>query len=263
MPFTISHAAAALPFRRTGLVMSAVVAGSFAPDFEYFLGQHGAFGHKMPGIVIFDLPLAFAVLWLFHHYAKEPLSACMPQGARQRMILGSRSLSINSISRVFLIAASIMIGITTHILWDSFTHPGYWLTKNWHFLDETVNYRWIGARPWYEVFQYGSSILGLVIIFLWYIRWHRTTLPVFSPSTLRSPTVDRIAIASAFAIALIAAIIKGLIGGIPDGLHGIQRFMTEAVVTGIATFWIEVLIYGFIRSWAQSTREVTRTPAAK
>ena len=37
MPFTLSHAAAALPFRRTRLIKSALVIGCFAPDFEYFI----------------------------------------------------------------------------------------------------------------------------------------------------------------------------------------------------------------------------------
>jgi hypothetical protein len=37
MPFTLSHAAAALLFRRTRLVLSAVVVGCCAPDFVYFL----------------------------------------------------------------------------------------------------------------------------------------------------------------------------------------------------------------------------------
>ena len=87
MPFTLSHAAAALPFRRTRLIMSAVVVGCLAPDFEYFIpfAHHGGYGHTLAGAFEFDLPLGLAVLWLFHRYAKEPLAACLPEGARERI----------------------------------------------------------------------------------------------------------------------------------------------------------------------------------
>ncbi len=36
MPWTVSHPAAAAPFARWGLVLSALVVGSMAPDFVYF-----------------------------------------------------------------------------------------------------------------------------------------------------------------------------------------------------------------------------------
>src|ERR1700755_2726734 len=104
MPFTLSHAAAAFPFRRTRLVFSAVIVGCFAPDFEYFIPfeHHGAFGHTLPGVFILDLPLSLLALWLFHRYAKEPLASCLPAKARERVSLGARNLSIDSFSRFAL-----------------------------------------------------------------------------------------------------------------------------------------------------------------
>ena len=150
MPFTLSHAAAALPFRRTGLIMSAVVMGSFAPDFEYFIpfAHHGAFGHTLPGSFVFDLPVCLLVLWLFHHFAKEPLAAALPQSARRRFDLGPRSLGIDSIGRFGWLVFSILVGIATHIGWDSFTHSDYWLYDHWSFLRETVSLPIFGPRPW-------------------------------------------------------------------------------------------------------------------
>src|SRR6201994_3036071 len=100
MPFTLSHAAAAFPFRHTRLILSAVIIGCFSPDFEYFVpfAHHGAFGHSWLGVLVLDLPLSLLVLWLFHRYAKEPLAACLPANARERLRLGPRSLAINSLS---------------------------------------------------------------------------------------------------------------------------------------------------------------------
>ena len=256
MPFTLSHAAAALPFRRTRLKASAVVVGCFAPDFEYFLGHHGAFGHRLQGLFAFDLPLGFAVLWLFHHYAKEPLAACLPEGARRRFVLGRKSLSIDSFWRFAIIVFSILVGIATHILWDSFTHAGYWPTNNWHFLKQVVEIPRFGPRPVYAIFQYISSVLGLVAILLWYIHWYGITPPMYAEPDRRSVVSSRIVVAFAFAIALVAAIVRAVIGGVPEGIRGSQRFMTEAVITGLTTFWFELLIYGFIRNLNETRSKI-------
>ncbi|MES0491873.1 MAG: DUF4184 family protein [Leptospirales bacterium] len=37
MPFTISHAAAIIPFNKKPFILSALMIGSFSPDFSYFL----------------------------------------------------------------------------------------------------------------------------------------------------------------------------------------------------------------------------------
>jgi len=255
MPFTLSHAAAALPFRRTHLVMSALVMGTFAPDFEYFIPfwHHGAFGHTLAGVFEFDLPVALVALWAFHHYAKEPLAACLPEGARDRLHLGPRSLSISSPSQLALIAFSILVGIATHIVWDSFTHPAYWLYYHWHFLRTTMWVPLFGRRLWCDILQYISSVLGLVIILLWYLHWYRNAQPVHVRSKRRSATRDRIAVVSAFIIALVVAVMRAAASGVPNGVHGAQRFMAAAAITAITALWIQLLIYGFIRNHRRST----------
>jgi hypothetical protein len=247
MPFTLSHAAAALPFRRTRLVQSALVAGCFAPDFEYFLGHHGAFGHTLPGAFLLDLPLAFAALWLFHRFLKEPLAACLPKGIRKRLDLGPRSLSIDSAMRLMMIAFSILVGIATHIFWDSFTHQWSWLYHHWQFLGETVNLPWFGKRPWFGILQYLSSVFGLVVILLWCAHWYRSAPPIhrdpFAPNTVR---LSRIVFACAFAAAMLAGFLRAVALGTPSGITGAQRFATHIVITAISVFTLETIIFGFV-----------------
>lgn len=245
MPFTFSHAAAALPFRRTRLMMSALIVGCFAPDFEYFLGVHSGFGHTLLGALAFDLPLAFAALWLFHQYAKEPLVACLPEGTRERIESAPRSLSIDSVSRFAMVIVSIIVGIGTHILWDSFTHP--WYYPHWCFLRETVQIPLFGSRPWYGVFEYGSSVVGLLVILVWWLSWYMNNPPIHPRTNRRLLAKDRFALACAFVIALIAALVRAAGSGIPHGVSGSQRFMTTAAVTGVAVFWGEVVVYGLFR----------------
>jgi len=255
MPFTLSHAAAALPFRRTRLVMSAVVVGCFVPDAEYFIpfAHTGtSYGRTLEGAFALDLPLALLILWLFHHFAKEPLAACLPDGARERILLGPRALSINSFSRFALIVISILVGIATHMLWDSFTHPGYWPYYHWHFLRETVLLPLFGSRRWCDILQYISSAGGLLIILLWFVHWYRNTAPIHSQPDRRFFAHDRVALGCAFAIAVIAALVRAVGTGLPNGVHGAQRFMTEGAVTGITVFWIEVVVYGIFRNQTQS-----------
>lgn len=101
VPFTLSQAAAALPFRHTRLIWSAVVVGCFAPDFEYFLrlAPKGGFGHTLLGMFVLDLPVALLVVWLFHRFAKEPLYVWLPDGVRQRVELGPNTLPLRSPSK--------------------------------------------------------------------------------------------------------------------------------------------------------------------
>lgn len=237
-------------------MMSALVVGCFAPDFEYFLGIHGGFGHTLTGIFVFDLPLALAVLWLFHRYAKEPLAACLPEGTRERLHL--HPLSIGSVSRFAMILVSILAGIATHILWDSFTHPRYWLYAHWHFLSDTIRIPLFGDRPWFAVFQYVSSVLGLLVILLWWIQWQRKTPPHRSrPEEQELLTHDRLAVGCAFVLAVVAAAVRAVVYGIPHGVTGSQRFMTIAVVTGLTVFWGEVILYGLVRNRSRSAVKAT------
>jgi hypothetical protein len=60
----LSHAAAALPFRRLRPVWPAVVIGTFAPNLQYFLwiSDEDRSGHHFPNAFTLALPLAFLVL---------------------------------------------------------------------------------------------------------------------------------------------------------------------------------------------------------
>jgi hypothetical protein len=253
MPFTLSHAAAALPFRRTRLIMSALVFGSFAPDFEYFLWlrPHGHFGHTLPGLFLFDLPAALVCLLLFHRYAREPLTACLPAHLQERLLSGPR-FSIQSVSNFALVCISILVGSVTHMLWDSFTHSDYWLGQHWQFLRTNVDVSVFGPRPWAAVFQYISSFAGLLIIVLWFVHWYQGTPAVHLQKDQRTSHRDRIAIACTFLVAVVCGLVRAAVAGLPNGVHGAQRFMTDASITGMTVFCFGILFYGFVRNQMSS-----------
>jgi len=256
MPFTISHAAAALPFRRTRLVMSALVFGCVAPDLEYFLWlrPHGHLGHTLPGLILFDLPAALVALFLFHRYAKGPLVACLPARLRERIRNGGR-LSIGSISKFALVCVSILAGAVTHILWDSFTHDTYWVGHHWSFLKENIRVPVFGYRDWASIFQYASSVFGIAAIVVWFIYWYRTTPPDHLERDTGLLSRERMVVAGAFVIAIMVGLVRAAMVGLPSGVHGYQRFMTDTSISGMTTFCLEILVYGFVHNLNSSESE--------
>jgi hypothetical protein len=251
VPFTLSHAAAALPFRHTRLIFSAVVFGSFAPDYEYFLrfGPWGKFGHfSILGIFVFDLPASLIMLWLFHRYAKEPLWAWLPERVRQRVILGPRTLPLKGIRQIALVLVSILIGVITHILWDSCTHSSYWPYRHWPLLSNTVQLPLLGSMQYFKLFQMASTVLGAFVLLLWFVLWYRATAPILQQNNPRYRHNERTSLLVTSAIAILAGIIRAWIGlGSAANFNPRAVFLAEAVITTMSIFWIEVVIYGILR----------------
>jgi hypothetical protein len=251
MPFTPAHAAAALPFQRTRLIPSALVIGCFSPDFEYFLrlAPKGGFGHTLAGLFLFDLPVSLLVLWLFHAYAKEPLLTWLPTGVRQRLPSSTALSSMRNERGIALISTSILIGAATHLLWDSFTHPGYWPYHHWHFLSRTAELSVVGQVQYYEVLQHLSTLAGLLVLLIWFRHWYTHTQPRCSLTTERPRKDERAVFPVLCAVAVAAAVLRGVLGvRMPINPHQCEVFLAEAVITSITVFWVEVVVYGLLRA---------------
>ena len=129
MPFTLlSHQAAVLPIklaRPHRVSGTALVVGSMAPDFEYFLRGYpqGSFGHTLVGQFVFCLPLTLAVYWLVTRVIAAPLAAHLPDLGDYRLRDYALLESQPRAPRYWwVVAASALLGSFSHILWDSFTH---------------------------------------------------------------------------------------------------------------------------------------------
>ena len=258
MPFTLAHAAAALPFRRTRLILSAVVVGTFAPDFEYFLRMTpgGHFGNTLPGVFVLDLPLSLVVLWLFHAYMREPMVALLPDPIQCRIFPGPRTFRFWGPARLALIFGSILVGVGTHILWDSFTHPTFWLYRHWAVLSQTVRLPVVGTVQYYKLFQHGSTVIGCAALLIWLLLWYRATGPgqplLVMPFSL---AMKRWFLAFLILIALFGALIRAFVGvGPPNSPRMAETFLGEAVVTTITLIWVQLLAYGIIWSRQRKSR---------
>ncbi|MGW1865611.1 DUF4184 family protein [Streptomyces mauvecolor] len=172
MPFTLSHAAAVLPgIRRNGtgrggLVASALVAGSFAPDATYYVATvvpaampFGRVTHSALGVVTVDVASACALvaLWVL---LREPLIALLPRASwRSRVyavVRGEVWRRPGSWALAGRFALSAAIGSATHVVWDAFTHFDRWGMRVLPVLGEKL-----AGFPLYWYAQYGGSALAL------------------------------------------------------------------------------------------------------
>ena len=173
MPFTASHAAAVLPLLRTPLPASALVIGSMAPDFPFFLPvDPGLRTHTAAAIVTTDLLFGVPAWLIWHALLAAPALWAAPRPLRARLdgvALGVR-VRLRDVRAVVLTVVAVAVGSATHVLWDEFTHARRWGPEHLPALDETW---WL--MPGYRWLQYLSSLVGALVLLAWLARWWRRT----------------------------------------------------------------------------------------
>ena len=236
------------------VVPSALIIGTFAPDFEYFLrlAPSGGFGHSIFGVFILTLPLALLILWLFHAFVKTAATRLLPNPIQRRLTAHLQPFPWRGTTRFLAIIGSLLLGIATHIVWDSFTHPTSWLYRHWSFLHQTVDLPLIGRTPYYKAFQHGSTLLGILVLLLWFAAWYRNSKSSAYVSELPPPAVPgRIIISMFLAIALFGSAVRVIaFKGATAHVWTTTIFTGQAVCTFIALLWWEFVAYG----WYESSR---------
>ena len=175
MPLTFAHPAAILPLARSRLSLSALVVGSMAPDMLYFarLAPSGHFGHTLPGLVLFCLPVGLAVLWVFHRLLKRSLLALCPVLVQRRLGPAVRHVDFLPLIQGSWLAASVLVGAATHVVWDAFTHPGGWGLVLFPMLSRSVAIAGMGSVMIYKLAQHGSTLVGLTVLTVAVALWWR------------------------------------------------------------------------------------------
>lgn len=162
MPFTASHIAAVLPLTRRPLVPSALVAGSMAPDLPYFVLLYpggGEYTHTWWGLLLVDVPIALAALLVHRALLLEPALALAPAAVR------SRVAHLRAPRFGLATAVSALVGSTTHLVWDAFTHHDGWGVRLFPVLERDV----LGL-PGFALAQWVSTVLGALLVAVWCAR---------------------------------------------------------------------------------------------
>ena len=176
MPFTLAHPAAILPLRHVRFLRTApLVIGAVTPDVPYYLPL--GFGghtlrlkpdtHSILGSCTVDVALGLALLMAVV-LLREPLTVLL--SARGRWLCLAALEPFRRRAREWLLAPlAILIGVWSHLLWDSFTHSEGWAVRHFAALNDTITIGWYTGEI-YHLLQYLTSALGLLVLAWWYRR---------------------------------------------------------------------------------------------
>jgi hypothetical protein len=211
MPLTVSHAAIAWPISRASrrLPAAALVIGSLSPDFEYLLRGTplSTVSHTLAGVFAFCVPVSLAA-WLFYRGLVHPAALqLLPAGMRHEPTRADRRLTWSALAWATL---ATLVGAITHLVWDAFTHEGGLAVaaipalRSSGFSASALNLRW------YQLFQHGSTLLGLTVLAL----WARQTWKGHSPEARRFAPGEAALLGQVLltiaAVSAVAAVLNGM-----------------------------------------------------
>lgn len=176
MPFTLSHSAAVLPLVRGPLVPAALVAGSLAPDVPYFVPAPRYAGawyepfvnatttHHWPGLLTVAVPTA-AVLVALWWLVRAPLADLVVRAHGDRAPVRPATTG-RGVRGLGWLVVSLVVGVLTHVVWDSFTHADGVLVERVALLREPV----VAGLDVARVLQHASTVVGAVVLVVWGVR---------------------------------------------------------------------------------------------
>jgi hypothetical protein len=250
MPFTISHAAAAILLKRRGLVASALVIGSMVPDLAYFVhfkGFNRELGHSIQGLFTFCLPVGLMILLVFQKFVKWPLFALLPPSHQRRLFQYMQDFPFKSWQLMIRSLLSLGIGTLSHLAWDSFTHNHGFIVQNVAALRQPI-FELGGTKIFaFSILQHGSTVLGLVALVLWYFHWNRKTL-VYSysvPPSLQLSAIMRLIIFSAMAagVSFLGALTGFLSLPYVLNLHKLRLMAERMSIVSLTVLSMEIALY--------------------
>ncbi len=242
MPFTLAHPAAILPLRGVGWLRTVpLILGALVPDLPYYLpgslSRYIPEIHSFEGSITVGLPLGYAALVVIF-VLREPLTALLSARARWLCLTALAPFRERPVEWA-LAPVSILLGVWTHLLWDSFTHSDSWLVHRVAALSAPVT---VGSYngPLCHVLQYASSAFGLIVMAIWYWRLRVPPAQPALPGAARSSVGPVLMLVSAAAI---------LIGGVQAMEHyaqseAVYRTLNILLTRALAWFGLLYLLAG-------------------
>jgi hypothetical protein len=168
MAFPLAHPAAVLPFRRwfKWLSFPALVIGSLVPDAGYLLPQLAEFSHNFLESMVFGLPAGGLILAAFYAL-RRPVAVRMPFRLRRSILPACQ----RPLGPVWILVLSLLIGIWTHVLWDSLTHPDGWVVNQLPILLTPLLQLDGRTAKVCTLLWYSSSIVGAGWLFFAFEKW--------------------------------------------------------------------------------------------
>lgn len=247
MAFTLAHPAAAIPLARRGLVMSALIVGSMAPDFAYYLHLSAGrrFGHSLPGMFLFSLPMGLVVLWVFQVILKRPLLLLLPVSHQQRLAACAGEFPFGPFPRFVLIVLSLMAGIVTHVVWDAVTHVYGWTGRGLDAMGFSLADTPLGPLRLCDSLHFGSTLVAMLLLCWWYARWYAAAPVCPLDVRLQPSALTKLAVPCAMGlVACLVAVAAALLS--VRGLNGqemVRAFIMKALVVGISAVFVQAIVF--------------------
>ncbi|MEL7450636.1 MAG: DUF4184 family protein [Pseudomonadota bacterium] len=234
MPFTLSHAAAALPLRSLlgrYASMSGLIIGSFSPDLPYFMniGIGAKRTHSVFGALTYSLIIGFVAYLVFHFLVRPAFLPALPAPLRERIPRTALKAGLPQVP-IAAVILSLALGALTHVAWDSFTHAR--AVDLWEPMF-AIPVLVVGGHEFflYKVLQYASGVIGLLIIAAYLKYWLATT-------PRREDAVDgyslRVQLGIALCLLLIPAFFGVLTAAETAGGHGVAWLVSFLPATAFA-----------------------------
>lgn len=243
MPFTPSHALIALPFIRTPLVPAAVAIGAMTPDLPLFLRGVGVtygFTHTNANVVWTAL-LAFVLFLTWRVLLRPAVSELCPAWLAARLPdewsrggwdAAQRAVGVEERrSYPLLLAASLILGVISHILWDAFTHADRLGLQLFPALADRR-----GPLQGFKWLQHGSSVIGLVILAIWAALWLRRRRPSTAVTRVL-PAWVRMSWWLSLPVILIAAVVIGYLAYGPFTVDFTPQHLAYRVLPPASASW--------------------------
>lgn len=255
MPFTLSHPAAVLPFVRRPFSAAALVAGAMAPDMPYFARtmpvpvtaeswyepfMNATTSHGPLGALTVALPYALA-LWGLYLLARRPVGALLPAGPPRDPEPGGTAAVLRRGGWVLL---SLLIGIATHLVWDSFTHGDGWVVLHVPFLTDQL----VAGLTWSRALQHVSTVVGLVVLAV-YLWRRRSWLTQRAAQRRRNVSRLGVIVAGVVAVGAVAGTVE-LWGATDLSAGELVEVAIASAVTGACAALVAALILYVVAWWA-------------
>ena len=245
MPFTLAHPAAVIPlYRKLGRfgVLSALVAGSMAPDMHYFLPFQ--FGHEathsLLGMIWFCMPAGFILYLAFHLLLKRPVFSLLPDSMATRLAPFVSPCSLLPKVPWTGVIVSLSVGVVTHVLWDSLTHGAIFGTDFQQILLFTFAESPVSLL---YALQIASSVAGLWLLTRWLLRW----MSLAPPHKFATPSMTsaRWRVGVLLCIFCLPALTAVTLNTDLSADVSALAILPQAAVTIVSTVAISLFVYSF------------------
>lgn len=141
------------------------------PDLPYFLNSSQAIAeqsHSWFGLLSYCLPwgLGICVLW---QWLLKPAAIALLQLWLAITVLVSPHEFQQWIKAGITIILGLLLGSSTHLIWDGITHPDGFIAEHIFWLQGSIRLGYISDVSLARLLQYASSMMGLVYLG-WFIK---------------------------------------------------------------------------------------------